>query len=190
MRRRRTHLSIGILLVAALALVATSFAIAGGRHDGRGKNDERDWAALLKGSNEVPYANSKGSAVFTATVAKDEKSLTFKLDYKDLSGNPLFAHVHIGQPRVNGGVSFFLCGGGGKPACPAATSGSVTGTVLATDVLGPTAQNFAAGDLASVLAAIRNGAGYANMHTPALPGGEIRGQLFPAHGFGHKDDHH
>jgi hypothetical protein len=41
-----------------------------------------------------------------------------------------------------------------------------------------------------VLAAIRNGAGYANMHTPALPGGEIRGQLFPAHGFGHKDDHH
>ena len=187
MRRRRTHLVIGIVSLCALALVATSFAVAGGRHDGKGKNDERDFAALLKGSNEVPYANSKGSATFTAEVANDGKSLTFRLDYKDLSGNPLFAHVHIGQPRVNGSVSFFLCGGGGKPACPAATSGSVTGTVAATDVIGPTTQNFAAGDLASVLTAIRAGAGYANMHTPALQNGEIRGQLRSDHGFGHKD---
>jgi len=188
MRKRRTHLTIGILIVAALALVATSFAVAGGRHDGKGKkHDQSNFSAQLKGSNEVPYANSKGSATFTAEVASDDKSLTFKLDYKDLSGNPLFAHVHIGQPRVNGGVSFFLCGGGGKPACPAATSGTVSGTVMATDVLGPTAQNFQAGDLASVLAAIRDGAGYANMHTPALPGGEIRGQLRPGHGHGHGD---
>jgi hypothetical protein len=78
---------------------------------------------------------------------------------------------------VNGGVSFFLCGGGGKPPCPAATAGSISGTVVATDVLGPTAQGFTAGDLPSVLAAIRAGVAYGNMHTAKFPGGEIRGQL-------------
>ena len=35
-------------------------------------------------------------------------------------GNSLFAHVHFAQRGVNGGVSFFLCGGGGKPS-PART---------------------------------------------------------------------
>jgi hypothetical protein len=78
---------------------------------------------------------------------------------------------------VNGGVVFFLCGGGGKPACPASTSGTVTGTVLAADVVALAAQGIAAGDLAAVLQMIRAGLGYANMHTPLHPGGEIRGQI-------------
>ena len=90
------------------------------------------------------------------------------------------AHVHVGQREVNGGVSFFFCGGGGKPACPASTSGTITGTVTAADVVGPTAQGFNEGDLASVERAINAGVTYANMHTAKFPAGEIRGQVIPS----------
>lgn len=189
MRRRRTHLSIGILAVAALALIATSFAIAGGRHDGKGKkDDDTNASARMDAFQENPSVSSLATGTFRAEVANDK--ITYRLDWKDLSGPPLFAHVHISQRGVNGGVSFFLCGGGGKPVCPQATSGTVTGTVVATDVLAiPAPQQFVAGDLATVLAAMRAGATYANMHTTKFPGGEIRGQIKLHHGHGHGDPH-
>jgi hypothetical protein len=53
----------------------------------------------------------------------------------------------------------------------------VAGTLHAEDVIGPGPQNIAAGDLASVERAIRNGAAYVNLHTPNFPAGEIRGQI-------------
>jgi hypothetical protein len=91
----------------------------------------------------------------------------------------------VGQRHVNGGVSVFFCGGGGKPACPNSSSGTVSGTITAEDVLGPTAQGFEAGDLAALERAIRGGVTYANMHTMKFPGGEIRGQIRPGRGHGH-----
>jgi hypothetical protein len=99
-----------------------------------------------------------------------------------LSAPPLASHVHFGAKGTNGGVSFFFCGGGGKPACPAATSGTITGTVVAADVIGPAAQGIAAGDLADILRAIRHGVAYANMHTATFPAGEIRGQTHSERG--------
>ena len=80
----------------------------------------------------------------------------------------------------------FFCGGGGKPACPASNSGSVSGTITAADVVGPTAQGFVAGDITPVIAALRAGFTYANMHTTKFPVGEIRGQIVRGHGH---DDH-
>jgi hypothetical protein len=38
-------------------------------------------------------------------------------------------------------------------------------------------QGFAVGDLAALERAIRNGVTYANIHTPAFPTGEVRGQI-------------
>ena len=106
-----------------------------------------------------------------------DTTITFKLDYADLTGPPGAAHIHVGQKGVNGGVSVFFCGGGGKPACPASNSGSVSGTITAADVVGPTAQGFAVGDITPVIAALRAGFTYANMHTAKFPAGEIRGQV-------------
>jgi hypothetical protein len=40
-----------------------------------------------------------------------------------------------------------------------------------------TSQQLAAGELAEVIAAMRAGAAYANVHTNLSPGGEIRGQI-------------
>jgi hypothetical protein len=55
----------------------------------------------------------------------------------------------------------------------------VSGTIQAANVIaGATAsQQLAVGDLAAVVAAIRAGVAYANVHTTLSPGGEIRGQI-------------
>jgi hypothetical protein len=172
MRSRHTRLLLGAVVALFVALGAASFAFAGG--DGNKGNDNRSVARLI-GYQEVPALNGAGRATLRLELSADH--IDFRLDYSGLSGPPAVAHVHIGQRGVNGTPSFFLCGGGGKPPCPAATEGSVTGTVVAADVLGPVGQGFTPGDLASVLAAIRAGVTYANMHTARFPGGEIRGQL-------------
>ena len=177
---RRLRLSLAISLV--VALVVGSAALAASRHHGHGGNE---FSTHLIGFNEVPPINTAGQADLTLTIGNNQ--LTFTLTYSGLSGAPGAAHVHIGQPGVNGMVSFFFCGGGGKPACPAATSGTITGTVLPADIQAIPTQGFPAGDLNPVIAAIRAGVAYANMHTALFGTGEIRGQLRPGHGHGHDD---
>jgi hypothetical protein len=173
------------VVVLVLSLGAASFAFASGGH----KNKGSEFQATLIGYNEVPSLNTPGHAKLALTVT--DTTITFKLDYADLTGPPAAAHIHVGQPGVNGGVSVFFCGGGGKPACPAANSGTVTGSIAAADVGAIPAQGFVAGDIASVIAALRAGFTYANMHTAAFPAGEIRGQILSGkRGHGESDDHH
>jgi hypothetical protein len=85
---------------------------------------------------------------------------------------------------VTGSIVLFLCQTaanpdptGLAPQCP--QEGTVSGTITAANVIvGNTAsQQLAAGDLAAVVAAIRAGAAYANVHTTPSPGGEIRSQI-------------
>jgi len=144
--------------------------------------------ARLRGLNEVPAVSTTGHARLEARISPDETSIDFTLTFEDLSAPPAAAHVHFGRARTNGGVSFFFCGGGGKPACPASTSGTVTGTVVAADVVGPAGQGIPAGDLAGIINAIRHGAAYANMHTMNFPAGEIRGQIAASDRDRHDDD--
>ncbi len=151
--------------------------------------NRRDTAlrASLQGLNEVPPTASAGTATLRASLDETAQTITFTLDYRNLTANPSAAHVHFGPTKVNGGVVFFFCGGGGKPACPAATSGTVTGTVVPADVVGPAAQGIAPGDFASLVRAIKTGNSYANMHNERFPAGEIRGRVF-ALGFGGNDN--
>jgi hypothetical protein len=89
------------------------------------------------------------------------------------------SHIHVGARGVNGGVSAFFCGGGTKPPCPT-PSGTVTGVIQASDVIGPAAQGINAGEptaFAELVRAIRAGYTYANVHTTRWTGGEIRGQI-------------
>jgi hypothetical protein len=178
-RRFRFALLIGLVV----GLIGASIAVAATRHHGKGDHGDRFFAHLT-GLGENPSINSGGSADLSLQIRDNPAQLTFTLTYSGLSGNPSAAHVHISQPGVNGGVSFFFCGGGGKPACPASTSGTITGVVNPADVQAISGQGFAAGDLNAVITAIRAGATYANMHTALWPNGEIRGQLGHGHGPG------
>ena len=86
------------------------------------------------------------------------------------------AHIHLGARATAGGVSAFLCGGGGQPACPPG-GGTVTGTITPANILGPAGQGIADGEFDELSGAMRAGATYANVHTAQFPGGEIRGQI-------------
>jgi hypothetical protein len=64
------------------------------------------------------------------------------------------------------------------PFCPQA--GTVTGHITAENVIAGsiTTQQLSVSELDEVIAAIRAGVAYANVHTtPLSPGGEIRGQI-------------
>jgi hypothetical protein len=155
-------------------LTVTSLIYAGAV----GADDERHSVkATLIGFQETPLTlSTPGSGTFTATIDDNAQSIDYKLSYEGLEAPAIAAHIHLGARGITGGVSAFLCSGGNKPACPAA-GGTVTGTITATDIIGPTAQGIAPGQFAKVIRAIRNGAVYANVHSTLRPGGEIRGQL-------------
>lgn len=130
----------------------------------------------LTGFHEVPPILTDGTGLFTASVGSS--SLTYSLTFSNLSSAATAAHIHFGQPGVNGSVVVFLCGGGGKPACPAG-GGTVTGTITAADVLAVPAQGVTGGSFADLLRILRSGDAYTNVHTTDHPAGEIRGQISP-----------
>jgi hypothetical protein len=134
--------------------------------------------AKLSGFEENPDLSTAASGEFEAKISNDETSIEYELSYEDIEGGTAtVAHIHLGKRGINGGVIAFLCGGGGKPLCPA-TSGTVTGTIVPGDIIGPAGQGIAAGEFDEVVRAIRAGATYANVHSsPTYPGGEIRGQI-------------
>jgi CHRD domain-containing protein len=159
-------------LLGGLALTSLLYVGPGVRAD-----DDRDqFKARLTGFQETPAVSSTGQGRFSAQI-RGEDAIDWELSYERLEGTvTTAAHVHFGQKDVAGGVSFFLCGGGGKPACTN-PAGSFSGTATAADVMGPTAQGIAPGEIAEVIRALRAGITYANVHTDKHPGGEIRGQV-------------
>jgi hypothetical protein len=164
------QIALFVPLVALVAVLIGLPAVAFGRDDGQ------NFRTTLIGFNEVPSINTQGSAHLRLTLNTD--SIDFTLSYANLSGPPGAAHIHFGQARTNGGVMVFFCGGGAQPACPAASSGTITGTITVANMVdGATKQGITPPDFASVLRAIRGGAAYANMHTAKFGSGEIRGQI-------------
>jgi len=156
------------LLITMTLLLSTSIALG----DPGGQN----FKASLSGYQEVPTISTAGEGELQLSVNNADTEITYTLSYSGLEGGAvLAAHIHLGQRATNGGVAAFFCGGGGKPACPA--SGSVSGTIVAADVVGPASQGIAAGQIGELIRAIRAGVTYANVHTIMWPGGEIRGQV-------------
>ncbi|MET4389243.1 hypothetical protein ABIB73_005012 [Bradyrhizobium sp. F1.4.3] len=109
--------------------------------------------AELKGSNEVPPNASSGSGKAEASFDTDTKVLTYTVTYADLSGPALGAHFHgPSEPGKNAGIAL--------PFKSAQTP--IQGTATLTEA-----------QAADLLA----GKWYANVHTAANPGGELRGQM-------------
>ena len=165
MQVRRFEIFAGVALAAGLLTVPAAQA------------DTQVFSAKLLGDNEVPPINSAGTATFQMQIDTTTNAITFTLTFSGLSGAPALAHLHFAPTNVAGGVMIFLCGGGGQPACPATNSGMISGTITTANVVGPTTQGIAAGDLTSALEAVGEGLSYANMHTANFPTGEIRGQV-------------
>jgi CHRD domain len=172
MKGSRRSTLLGIIGPLSVVVGITALAHAGD------DNDRRHFKATLVGFNETPSISSPGQGSVDLRINGDDTAIDFVLHYEGLTGNPLFAHIHLGQRHTAGGVAIFFCGGGGKPACPPQPA-TITGTLDAAGIIGPTTQGIAPGELDELIRAMRAGATYANVHTPMFPTGEIRGQIGP-----------
>jgi hypothetical protein len=168
-----------MLAVLSLATIGSVTLSA----DDSNSGDRRRLKAELKGFEEIPTLSTPGSGEFRAKVSRSGDSVEYRLEYEDLEGEVLQAHIHLGAKAFNGGIMVFLCSNLTDPAPPPGTqpcpvpSGVVEGTFDAEDVIGPEGQGISAGEFAESVSALKAGATYANVHTTTRPGGEIRGQI-------------
>jgi CHRD domain len=162
-----------IVLVAMLALGLLALAPAAQAGD--------NFVARLSGDQEVPARDTHAVGVAKFKLREDGAALVFKVNVANLD-NVVAAHIHCGAVGVNGPVGVTLFGG-------APAGGRVNGTLAEGTITAPDPANACGWvDLAAVLAAIRGGATYVNVHTndgiPPIntgpgdfPGGEIRGRV-------------
>ena len=111
--------------------------------------------ADLKGTNEVPPNDSKGTGMVEVTYDTASKTLSWKGTYSGLSGPATAAHFHAAPPNKNGGVVVPIFAG---ESAKSPFSGSKTLT----------------DDQATQL---QGGGWYVNIHTAAHKAGELRGQV-------------
>lgn len=112
------------------------------------------FGAKLTGGAEVPANASPGTGSFEARLNKDTSVLKWKVSYAGLTGPVTAAHLH-------------------GPAAPGSNAGPVV------PFSGPLSSPFTgeATLTAAQVADLMAGKWYANLHTAAHPGGEIRGQV-------------
>jgi hypothetical protein len=142
----------------------------------------RHFVAHLEGGQEVPVRETHATGQTIFTLSQDETQIQYRLIVANID-NVTAAHIHLGAAGVNGPVVAFLAGdfppGGGRVQGVLAE-----GTITAANLVGP----LAGMDFSVLVAALRAGGVYVNVHTndgvaPAntgpgdFPGGEIRGQL-------------
>jgi hypothetical protein len=145
----------------------------------------RNFITHLSGDEEVPPVDTlaQGQALFRLN--KDDTELHYRLIIANIEGVTQ-AHIHCGAVGVNGPVVVFLFGF--DPEGVTLNGILATGTITPDDVIPrPDSAECPDGvaDLDELLAKMRSGDTYVNVHTLAFPGGEIRGQIRVA---GPKDD--
>ena len=175
-KRLRTLAAPTLACATLLAGVGSAFG-----HDSHSRLDTR-----LRGYEETPSAiSTTAKGHFSAHYDKASATVTYELSYHDLEGDVRQAHIHFGKRGLNGGIMVWLCQttfnpapaavAAAVPVCP--QSGSVTGVINSVSVLGPAAQGIEPAAFDEFVRAIRNNAGYVNVHSSKWPAGEIRGQL-------------
>jgi CHRD domain len=173
--RRRLQLTALVAVVVVLGVVGAAVATGG-----------RSIKEKLTGYQEQPLAlSTTGNGKFELNFNRFKDEFTYKLSYSDLEGAVTQAHIHFGAENQAAGISVFLCtnlgnGPAGTQACPAAPA-TVTGTITPADVIGPGAQGIGPGEFDELVAALRAGVTYVNVHSAKYPGGEIRAQIDTRH---------
>jgi hypothetical protein len=145
---------IATLALGALALPATATAAPARTNL---------FIAHLVGDQETPPNDSLAQGEVVLHLNADG-TISYKLNVANID-NVFMAHIHVAPRGVAGPVKQWLYPVSGPP--PHLLPGRTDGT-LAEGTFTPTP---------ALLAAIENGDAYVNVHTTALPAGEIRGQL-------------
>jgi CHRD domain-containing protein len=157
---RGKALTIGLCLVVGLAMAACNDAT----------EDLEVFGAVLDGQSEVPSRPTAGNG--SAQFVSDGTTVRYSLEVDDVN-NMFMAHIHLAPAGVNGPIRVWLQPVGATVRGP---SFSVTDKTIFEGTF--TQANVQGGvSLADVLAAMRNGGAYVNVHSDQFPGGEIRGQI-------------
>jgi len=135
------------------ALLGATLAAAAALPLSASAADMAAFTAKLTSSAEVPPNNSPASGTLDATLDKDTRQLTWTVTFIGLTGPATMAHFH-------------------GPAMPGANAGVVVPFPKAVSPVEGKA-TLTPEQVADLLA----GKWYANVHTAAHPGGEIRGQV-------------
>jgi len=150
-----------VLLFVMLATMLTATA---------GFAAENSFKADLAGSDEVPGVTTpaKGEAKFT--LSNDGKTLSYTVVVRDIE-NPVAAHIHLGASGKNGAVLAILFSGPKREGLFRGNlaQSSITEKDLKGDLKGK--------GLTHLVALIKSGDAYVNVHTDSFPNGEIRGQI-------------
>jgi hypothetical protein len=185
MKHRSINSALRRATIVAAALAA-GLAVADGdrRHDSTVRS-------RLAGFQEVPVVSTTGSGDFKGRIDRHTGEIDYEFSYEDLQGTVTQAHIHLGQQGVNGGILVWLCQSATNPAPPTVATTTPlcsspafvsSGRITAASIVGPGgAQQLDSGELAELVAALRAGVAYVNVHTTLSPGGEIRGQVEPGH---------
>jgi hypothetical protein len=159
----RTGLALLVLAVAALPVFGA-----------------QNWSFVspLKGSAERPVpvdTNAAGFAKFE--VNADETAITYRLIVANIDGVTQ-SHIHCGGPEVAGPVVVFLYGL--NPVGVTENGILAEGTITAANLIPRAPSASCPGGIANfaeLIAKIRAGETYTNVHTLTWPGGEIRGTI-------------
>jgi CHRD domain len=166
---------LGAALVGALATLAT--AQSGG---------QRFSADRMRGSFEIPAVSTVARGEFEARLVNTSSgpAIDYELSYENLEGDVTQAHIHFAQNFANGGIVAWLCETttNNDPTtdevCPPDDGTVVEGRITPAQITASGgAQRIAAGDFDEVVAAMRAGLTYANVHTVGSGSGEIRAQI-------------
>jgi hypothetical protein len=117
------------------------------------------YKAHLTAQAEVPPTTSGGSGDGTFTLDTATKMLTYDVKFSGLTGPATAAHIH--GPAAAGANAAVTVPFTGVPSAP---EGEIKGSATLTD---------------AQIADLQAGKWYANIHTAANKGGEIRGQITP-----------
>jgi len=126
------------------------------------------YSASLDGDQEESPVNTPAVGTATLSLSPDETTLTFELSVTGIAPEQILAaHLHVGAVGVGGPIVLFLSG--------TSFQSPLHGSLTAAD-LNPRPE-AGINTFADFLGKLRAGEIYANVHTQAHPGGEIRGQL-------------
>jgi hypothetical protein len=172
-------------ILAAAALAAASLAMSAPQ-----AKAQVEFTATFSGFQETGALNaetgsilSNGTAKLTLLVNKFAQTATFTLTFSGLSTPITQSHIHFGRVHTPGNVIVFFCsnlnnGPAGTQLCPQnATSGTVTGTITAADIIAVPSQGVPADNFDALTDALNSNTAYGNIHTTQFPAGEIRGQV-------------
>jgi hypothetical protein len=163
----RSRLIISIVVLLAFVLSAAAVAAQG---------NNRNFVAPLNAAEEVAeppvVSNARGLAKFQ--LSKDGDELRYKVIVANIE-NVSMAHIHLAPAGVNGPVVAWLYPDGPPPQLIEGRVNGVLaeGVITSADLVGP----LVGQTLDDLLAEMRAGNTYVNVHTSQYPAGEVRGQI-------------